>query len=358
MTLRGQIEEFSLPDVFQLLTFSGKSGVVNVHRDDDTTGSVWFKSGDIYFASSTATRKPIGERLLAGGHIDQATLDRALATWKSEPNGGRRIGQILMDMGALTHEVLESYVRQQIADTIFDLMMWDSGDFEYDASPELIEEDIGLAVSVESAVTEGSRRIEEWNAVHAAIPTSAVVLQMCANPTGAAEISLKPMEWQVLAFVDGVRSVGEIARMCGRTEYEVARILFGPLDAGLLEVLSTGAEQQPEPRAAEEPLPATEARDVTSALADETAGAASPATSSEPVFIPGDVEADERIGGGSSVLDAAAAHEGAAQIPAAMDSPLHAVPTRAISAERILVRREQQLDGRTLESLLAGIQAI
>jgi len=52
---------------------------------------------------------------------------------------------------------------------------------------------------------------------------------------GTFEISLKPMEWNLLLLVDGTRSVAELAYETDRTDFEVARIVYGLFSAGLLE---------------------------------------------------------------------------------------------------------------------------
>ena len=54
------------------------------------------------------------------------------------------MGQILVDEGYITEEVLEAFVQEQIQDTIFDLMRWDEGDFDFEAMPDVVDEDIGL----------------------------------------------------------------------------------------------------------------------------------------------------------------------------------------------------------------------
>ena len=50
MALRGNLKDFSLPDVFQLVTFSRKTGVLRIKRADGAEGSVWFRDGDVFFA--------------------------------------------------------------------------------------------------------------------------------------------------------------------------------------------------------------------------------------------------------------------------------------------------------------------
>ena len=149
---------------------------------------------------------------------------------------GRRLGEILVAEGYITDKVLEAFVHEQIQDTIFDLMRWDEGDFDFEATPEVADEDIGLSVSIENVVMEGSRRLEEWTRIRKKIPSMDIVFKMATAPgEGTFEISLKPIEWNLLLLVDGTRSVAELAYATNRTDFEVARIIYGLFSAGLLE---------------------------------------------------------------------------------------------------------------------------
>ena len=236
MALRGNLKDFSLPDVFQLVTFSRKSGVLRIKRADGAEGSVWFRDGDVFFAQSNWHTELLGERLVRAQRITPQALERALSMRADEGPSGRRLGEILVDEGYITDKVLEVFVSEQIQDTIFDLMRWDEGEFDFEAMPEIADEDIGLSVSIENVVMEGSRRLEEWTRIRKKIPSMDVVFKMATAPgEGTFEISLKPIEWNLLLLVDGTRSVAELAYATNRTDFEVARIIYGLFSAGLLE---------------------------------------------------------------------------------------------------------------------------
>ena len=235
MALRGNLRDFSLPDVFQLVTLSGKSGVLRIKRAD-AEGSVWFRDGEVFFAQSDWRTDPLGTRLVSAGRITPAALGRALDIQRSDAAAGRRMGQILVDEGYITDKVLEAFVQEQIQDTIFDLFRWEEGDFDFEPLGDAPEEDIGLSVSIENVIMEGSRRLEEWNRIKKKIPSTDVVFKMATAPgEGTFEISLKPMEWNLLLLVDSSRSVAELAKATNRTDFEVARIVYERLKASLAD---------------------------------------------------------------------------------------------------------------------------
>jgi hypothetical protein len=66
-----------------------------------------------------------------------------------------------------------------------------------------------------------------------------MVFKMATAPgEGTFEISLKPVEWNLLLLIDGTRSVRELAEEVRSTDFEVARVIYGLFSAGLLEVPS------------------------------------------------------------------------------------------------------------------------
>ena len=102
------------------------------------------------------------------------------------------------------------------------------------------DEDIGLSVSIENIVMEGSRRLEEWNRIKKKIPSMDIVFKMATAPgEGTFEISLKPDRVEPAA--PGRRHALGLASSrarLGRTDFEVARVIYGLFSAGLLEVAS------------------------------------------------------------------------------------------------------------------------
>jgi hypothetical protein len=237
MALRGNLKDFALSDVFQLIALSKKTGVLRMRRRDASHGSVWFRDGDVFFAESNWRRERLGDRLVAGRRITPDALARAVQIRMAEPQG-RRLGTILVDEGDISREVLEAFVREQILDTVFDLMRWEDGDFDFEITLERPEEDIGLSVSIENIAMESGRRLEEWERIKRKVPSMDIVFKMSAAPGEAPfEISLKPIEWNLLLLIDGTRTVADLARAARINDFDVARVVYGLFSAGLLEVV-------------------------------------------------------------------------------------------------------------------------
>lgn len=236
-SLVGSLEVFALPDVFRLLSHNKVTGALKVARESGD-GVIYFRQGEVYFAFSSLTREFLGQRLVNAKLITQGQLLRILDEQKKAAN--KRLGDLLVEKGILSPELLDTFIKEQIQDAIFNLLQWDMGNFSFDVD-EVSPQEIGLSVSVENLLMESSRRLEEWEVIQRKIPSLDVVVRMSPTPPeDAMEINIKPEEWTLLVLADGIRTVRDIAAATERSEFEACKIIYGLVTAGLLDV-SSGA---------------------------------------------------------------------------------------------------------------------
>ncbi|MDI6692598.1 MAG: DUF4388 domain-containing protein [Anaerosomatales bacterium] len=237
MALEGNLKDFSLADMFRLLGAGRKTGTLYLERPD-AQGKVCFKKGRVFFASSNWHRESLGRRLVKAGVISEKQLRQALGLQKiqKKEKADRRLGQILVDEGYLDAKVLETFIQDQINDTLFDLFRWEEGQLRFEPDETCDEEDIGISVSVENIIMEASRRLELWSKIREKIPSMDTEFVMAAAPGDKSmEIHLKPKEWMLLCYMHGGRSVKELVELTGYDDFEVAKILYGMHAAGLIE---------------------------------------------------------------------------------------------------------------------------
>ena len=253
--LKGTLDDFTLPDVFRLMSFAKKTGCVDVVRSAGQ-GKVYFREGEVYYAESSLSKEPLGQKLVRSRALTEGQLMKAL---DEQASSKKRLGAVLLDSGLVTEDQLESAVRQQIEDAIFDLLRWELGEFQWEPGNE-VQTEVHIGVSVENLIMEASRRLDEYEVIKRKIPSGLSILGMAAAPPeGAVEINITPQEWRILVLVDGNRTVQDIAQMVGLDEFGAMRVLYGLVSAGLIELVAEGAPQvvSPEPVAevlVEEPV--------------------------------------------------------------------------------------------------------
>jgi hypothetical protein len=237
MAIEGPLRELGIHDVFQLLDLSRKTGMLRVSSGlRDNEGTVWFESGHVIAASIRSNPHPIGARLQRAGKIGEADLERARAM--QERGDDRRLGEILVAIGALSRRELDRQVRLQIEAVVFELMSWEEGFFSFvEAEMQGLLADAVARISTESLLMEGARRLDEWTRIAHRIPSVAVVPVLAASDgEGAARLDLLPHEWEVLAAVDGEADLRIIAQVLGRSEFEVAKVAYGLLATGVISI--------------------------------------------------------------------------------------------------------------------------
>ncbi len=243
MALKGSLKDFSIPDLFQLLNFGKKNGTLNLTRGQ-ARGYICFRNGEVFFATTNWKRQSLGLKLLNAGIVSKAQVDEALELQKTTARG-QRLGQLLIRMGYITKEQLEVFVEEQIQDAVFEMLRWTDGDFDFQPGVVFPEEDIGLSISTEELIMEGSRRLDEWNRIEKKIPNLNVIFKMTSmQGREAAQISLTPEEWMVLTHIDGEKTVRQIVELTGMSTLHTCKILYGLIGSGLLENITPASEEQ------------------------------------------------------------------------------------------------------------------
>lgn len=236
--------EFSLADMFRLLTTGSKTGILHV-VSDTVEGLVCFRDGRVCFASATGLGEPTGKRLVQAGIISDKQLRQAKGLMKIQKRdkAQRRLGQILVDEGYLEPGILERFLLEQVATALFDLMRLEDGQLRFQPDEPCDEVEIGISVSTEEALAEADKRLEVWNRIREKIPSLDARFAMAAAPgSNSAEINLKPREWMVLCFLHGSRSVAELADLTGYTQFETARTLYAMYANGLITRVGASGE--------------------------------------------------------------------------------------------------------------------
>lgn len=247
MAIEGPLKELNINDVFQLLDLGRKTGVLRVTSElRQNSGVVHFERGAVIAAQIAGNPHPLGHLLVRTGKVSEEDLARAAALQaQGDP---RRLGEILVALGALSRKELDRAVRAQVEEVVFDLLSWSEGYFSFVEEPgEPQGVEATVRIPTEALLMEAARRIDEWSRIEDKIPHLGVVprLQPLDQASGG-PLDLVPFEWEVLAAVDGRRDLRAIAQRVGRSEFDVARTIYGLTSAGLIALENL----EPRPRIA------------------------------------------------------------------------------------------------------------
>ncbi len=240
MKLEGSLDAFSLPDIFQLLSFTKKSGGLHLAQGG-SDGVVFFAAGLVTGASADSSRQPLARRIVGSG----AVSDEALSAAVEAVSAGEGLGVVraLLESGAVDADLLRQAAQDQSTDAIFDLLRWQEGDFAF-VMDETNPDDVGVTVAIDAVLAEAEARRATWESVSQVVPSPQVVMVMPVVLT--AEPAVSREEWSLLALVDGRRSVAELVDLTGSGQYAVVSTLAALVQRGLLAVredAGSGEEQ-------------------------------------------------------------------------------------------------------------------
>jgi hypothetical protein len=239
MRLEGTLDAFSLPDIFQLLSYTKKTGTLHLRRTanggDDAHGVVHLRDGAVTGARADVRRQALGRRIIGAGVVDDRALAEAVSRVQGDPSCG--LARALADSGSLSEEFGRALAAEQASDAVFELLRWPDGEFAF-VVDEADPDDLGATVAVEDVVAEGQRRLQTW--AEADMPAADAVISLAPAPP--TEPSLSRDEWSLLSLVDGRRSVSDLVVLSGRGEYVVVSAIAGLVERGLLVVGESGGD--------------------------------------------------------------------------------------------------------------------
>ncbi|HET8655789.1 MAG TPA: DUF4388 domain-containing protein [Longimicrobiaceae bacterium] len=236
MAIEGPLRELSLPDVLQLVQLSRKTGTLTVRTDRAARpGLLFFDQGAVVGARAPGETSRLGRLLLMAGKATAGQIDRALEAQRDEP--GRPIGEILVREQGVSVADVERMLRFQVEEALSELMRWVEGYVRFEETPPLESGPVRIRLSAESLLMEALRRVDEWTELASGQPDASLVPRLVdADGTADGVLDLLPREWEVLAAIDGERTLQGIARELGHAEFDVAKALFSLVSAGVVEL--------------------------------------------------------------------------------------------------------------------------
>jgi len=185
---QGSLKDVKLPDIIQLMSVSSKTGCFVLEKKDE--------KGFIY---------------LAEGQFVHAQC------------------------GKLTGE-----------EAIYALSIWTEGSFIFDEGKTTTERSIKKRNT--HIMMELARKFDEWRVLSKKIPSLDLIPEL--ESLGNKKVSFNTQEWNVLAKINGIQSITQIADLTKMLPIDVAKLIYGLVASDLVHL-------RQEPKAAPDPNPLT-----------------------------------------------------------------------------------------------------
>jgi hypothetical protein len=174
MAFQGSLKELPLPDIIQLVSVSGKTGVFSLRRNGDSTGEIYLRGGQIVHA-----------------HVGDLQGEEAM----------------------------------------YELAIWPEGEFVFTPGQET--ELTTIQKSNTNLLMEAARRIDEWQILSKRIPSTRLV-PVFTQRAATTSVSLTPQEWALICKIDERRTIEEVAIGLDMSPFDACKLLYGLITSGLV----------------------------------------------------------------------------------------------------------------------------
>lgn len=252
MPLKGDLRNFSATQLLNLINLARKTGTLSIFEgiptdEMDALGEpkfapgerraeVAFRDGKLIYAAMGNQDGNLAAVLHKAGKLNdrQAQIIRERASLTSD----KALALLLIQANYVTQTDIVSCVKQHMLDIVYDLLSWAEGPFVFDDEVQPPSERITVPVELENVIIEGSRRIRELEQLTEELPNLDFALKFPEDPGDKFKgIHLSVEEWRVVGFVNPRNSIRQIAKANNLSEMEIRRIVYGLLQAGLVELV-------------------------------------------------------------------------------------------------------------------------
>jgi CheY-like chemotaxis protein len=234
ITLSGELTDFNLFDIFQLVDTAKSSGKLFVYSSL-MSSEIYFDKGSIVFASTSKQGGNIlsGDILEKRMNISKEAFNRGFRTSRET---GVPILRAFVNEGILSEDEIMGILRERIDDAVYSTMELESGYFFFEKMP-LPDKflDISMRLKVSHLILEGARRVDERKFAAKMFHDNDIVFIRLMTDVALEDISLDKNELEIFSLVDGKRTISDIIKMSAIEESEAKRIFYTLTRVGILK---------------------------------------------------------------------------------------------------------------------------
>ena len=229
--LAGDLAEMQPSDLLNFLHQGRRTGVLLTRSDGVERGLVLL-DGNVAWACSTSPGERLGELLCRMGLAERHKVEAALALQGKGQH--RRLGQLLVDAGAVGSEQVNRGLRHQVVEIFLGLLVTRAGSFVFLRGVEREALPVNLALDTQALLLDGLRRLDEMELYRSRVPSSESRPTRTGRALPDTDETLTAEARQLYALVDGTKSIADLAMATALGEFEVTKAAFKLLGAGYL----------------------------------------------------------------------------------------------------------------------------
>ncbi|MGZ5494144.1 MAG: DUF4388 domain-containing protein [Thermoanaerobaculia bacterium] len=235
MGVSGNLKTMLPGDLLQWLSLGQKSGTLVV-SNKSVEKKIFFRNGRVISSASNDPREYLGQFLMSHGYLNEEELRKAMEV---QTQSGILLGKILVMIGLINEGDLTRLMRLKAEEEIYDVFLWNEGDFHFVDNELPTMEMIPLKIDVTGIIMEGTRRVDEWPRIREVVPHDACV-PVLVKPIELEE-EFDEVETQVVDAIDGRRTIAELVLESRSSSFVVCSSVAPLVRAGFLKLIEVTA---------------------------------------------------------------------------------------------------------------------
>ncbi|HEX9797556.1 MAG TPA: DUF4388 domain-containing protein [Anaerolineales bacterium] len=243
MALKGNLRDFTVTQLLNLVNLANKTGTLTIEGPEETAW-VSFRDGKLIYAQVGNEDGTLTGILHRSGKITerQALIIRKHAHNKSD----KELGLLLINADYLTQQDILHGISSHVLGILYRLFTWAEGFFRFDNDVLPPKDRITIRIDLENVIIEGSRKVREWEQLQEEIPNLDMALNFVDRPgANIRDVNLNVDEWKVVSYINPKNSIRQIAKANKMSDMEIRRIVYGLMQAGLVELIRPAGMKMP-----------------------------------------------------------------------------------------------------------------
>lgn len=239
--LRGDVSILSFADLLQHLSSRQSTGLLTITQGPMQKVIHVGPEGMRLISISTRKTSSLGEILIRTRKITRAQLDQLLV---EQQKTGKRLGELVSRQGHVTKTDIETALREQAQEEIYDLFSWTEAKFEFAEGPEPAKPkdfplaDVVVDASPTSVMLEAARRADELMVIRKTVRDESMIPIRTTKPFVADKLGLNPdLLTAVYSQISGRVGISEVIRLSLYPRFEALRAMYVLATKGYVKIM-------------------------------------------------------------------------------------------------------------------------
>jgi hypothetical protein len=235
MALKGNIRDFSISQLLNLVNVARKTGTLVVERSPEQI-YVSFREGKLAYARDNEDGVGLTMVLYKARKLNAVQV-RAINE-RAGAMSDKELGLLLINSNYLTQQEILSSLQSYYLELLNRLFTWGEGNFHFENDLLPPNDKITVRIGLENLIIEGTRKVRERDQLQDEIPSLDMALKFSERPgVNLRNLNLSVDEWKVISFVNPKNTIHQIAKATNKNDHEIRRIVYSFIQAGLVELV-------------------------------------------------------------------------------------------------------------------------